>query len=58
MTKPEITAIAPFFIVRDVPAAMAFYRDRFGFEITFQDTCCFSVVLVTPRKGRHLSRQP
>src|SRR5215471_20974850 len=36
MTKPEIRCIAPLFIVRDVPAALAFYRDRFGFEITFQ----------------------
>ena len=36
MTKPDITGIAPFFIVRDVPAAMAFYRDRLGFQITFQ----------------------
>lgn len=34
--KAEITGIAPFFIVRNVPAAMSFYRDRFGFEITFQ----------------------
>jgi len=36
MTKTEISGIAPFFIVRDVPAALAFYRDRFGFDITFQ----------------------
>jgi catechol 2,3-dioxygenase-like lactoylglutathione lyase family enzyme len=36
MTQPQITAIAPFFIVRDVPAALAFYRDRLGFEIVFQ----------------------
>lgn len=36
MAKPEITGIAPFFIVRNVPAALAFYRDRLGFEITFQ----------------------
>lgn len=36
MTQPAITGIAPFFIVRDVPAALAFYRDRLGFEITFQ----------------------
>ena len=34
--KPAITGIAPFFIVRDVPAALAFYRDRLGFDITFQ----------------------
>ena len=36
MTKPEILGIAPFFIVRNVPAALSFYRDRFGFDITFQ----------------------
>lgn len=36
MTRPEVGGISPFFIVRDVPAALAFYRDRLGFEITFQ----------------------
>jgi catechol 2,3-dioxygenase-like lactoylglutathione lyase family enzyme len=36
MPKPEITGIAPFFIVKSVPAALAFYRDRLGFEVTFQ----------------------
>ena len=36
MAKTEISGIAPFFIVRNVPAALSFYRDRFGFDITFQ----------------------
>src|SRR5436309_440169 len=36
MAQPEIGGISPLFIVRDVPAALAFYRDRLGFEITFQ----------------------
>jgi catechol 2,3-dioxygenase-like lactoylglutathione lyase family enzyme len=36
MTRPTISAIAPFFIVRNVPAALAFYRDRLGFDVTFQ----------------------
>ena len=36
MTKTEITGIAPFFIVKSVPAALSFYRDRLGFDITFQ----------------------
>jgi catechol 2,3-dioxygenase-like lactoylglutathione lyase family enzyme len=36
MAKTEISGIAPFFIVRDVPKALAFYRDRLGFDITFQ----------------------
>ena len=36
MAKAEISGIAPFFIVRDVPTALAFYRDNLGFEIIFQ----------------------
>jgi catechol 2,3-dioxygenase-like lactoylglutathione lyase family enzyme len=36
MMKPEISSIAPLFIVKDVPAALAFYRDCLGFEVTFQ----------------------
>jgi catechol 2,3-dioxygenase-like lactoylglutathione lyase family enzyme len=36
MTKPDIAGIAPFFIVRSVPTALAFYRDRLGFDIMFQ----------------------
>lgn len=36
---PEPTKIgsaAPLFIVRNVPATLAFYRDKLGFEIMFQ----------------------
>ena len=36
MAQAEISGISPFFIVSDVPSSLAFYRDRFGFEITFQ----------------------
>jgi catechol 2,3-dioxygenase-like lactoylglutathione lyase family enzyme len=36
MTQPEISAIAPFFIVKNVPTALAFYRDRLGFDIIFE----------------------
>jgi catechol 2,3-dioxygenase-like lactoylglutathione lyase family enzyme len=36
MTRPDITGIAPFFIVRNVPDALSFYRDRLGFDVTFQ----------------------
>jgi catechol 2,3-dioxygenase-like lactoylglutathione lyase family enzyme len=36
MTQAEISGISPFFIVRHVPASLAFYRDRLGFEVTFQ----------------------
>ena len=36
MTKAEISGIAPLFIVSNVPATLEFYRDRLGFDITFQ----------------------
>jgi uncharacterized glyoxalase superfamily protein PhnB len=46
--KPDIGGIAPFFIVRNVPAALSFYRDRLGFEVTFQgpepDDIFFAIV--------------
>lgn len=35
MTTPGISAIAPLFIVRNVPRALAFYRDQLGFVVTF-----------------------
>ncbi len=37
MTKPEISSIAPFFIVQNVAAALAFYHDRLGFDVAFQE---------------------
>jgi catechol 2,3-dioxygenase-like lactoylglutathione lyase family enzyme len=37
MTRTEISGISPFFIVHDTPAALSFYRDQLGFEITFQE---------------------
>ena len=36
MARPTISSIAPFFIVANVPAALAFYRDVLGFEVTFR----------------------
>jgi catechol 2,3-dioxygenase-like lactoylglutathione lyase family enzyme len=36
MKQAEISGISPFFIVSHVPSSLAFYRDRLGFEITFQ----------------------
>lgn len=36
MSKTDITGIAPFFIVKNVPVALRFYCDRLGFDITFQ----------------------
>lgn len=36
MTQAEVSSVSPFFIVRNVTAAIAFYRDRLGYEVTFQ----------------------
>jgi len=36
MAQTEISGIAPFFIVKNVPIALSFYRDSLGFDITFQ----------------------
>ena len=47
MNHPEISGIAPFFIVQDAEAALAFYRDSLGFEITFkgpEDAPFFGIV--------------
>jgi catechol 2,3-dioxygenase-like lactoylglutathione lyase family enzyme len=47
MTRPDIDSISPFFIVRNVSKAFSFYRDKLGFEITFQgfgDDLFFGIV--------------
>ena len=36
MTGPTIDGVSPFFIVRNLAAALAFYRDKLGFTITFR----------------------
>jgi catechol 2,3-dioxygenase-like lactoylglutathione lyase family enzyme len=37
MTRPRISGISPFFIVKDVTASLSFYRDMLDFEVTFQE---------------------
>jgi catechol 2,3-dioxygenase-like lactoylglutathione lyase family enzyme len=37
MTKAAIAGISPFFAVSDVPRSVAFYRDKLGFAVSFQD---------------------
>src|SRR2546426_9670778 len=36
MTEPQIRDIPPLFSVNNPPATLAFYRDRLGFDVTFQ----------------------
>ncbi len=52
MTQPEIGGISPFFIVRSVPEALSFYRDRLGFEITFQGPADDDIFFGIVRRGR------
>ena len=43
----EVGSISPFFIVKDVAAALAFYCDKLGFEVVFQaepDDLFFGIV--------------
>jgi catechol 2,3-dioxygenase-like lactoylglutathione lyase family enzyme len=37
VTRPVMSSISPFFIVRDVTAALSFYRDKLGFDVAFQE---------------------
>jgi catechol 2,3-dioxygenase-like lactoylglutathione lyase family enzyme len=54
MSQPEIGGASPCFIVRNVPAALAFYRDKLGFEISYQgpepDDIFFGIV----QRGRSM----
>ena len=36
MSETEIGSASPLFIVRDVPATLAFYREKLGFNVTFE----------------------
>jgi catechol 2,3-dioxygenase-like lactoylglutathione lyase family enzyme len=36
MTEPDIGGVSPLFIVRSVPETLSFYRDKLGFEVTFE----------------------
>jgi catechol 2,3-dioxygenase-like lactoylglutathione lyase family enzyme len=35
-TNNNLLSIRPFFIVKDLPASIAYYRERLGFEVDFQ----------------------
>jgi catechol 2,3-dioxygenase-like lactoylglutathione lyase family enzyme len=51
MAKTEITGIAPFFIVRNVPAALKFYSDRLGFDIIFQGPSADDIFFGIVKRG-------
>jgi len=37
MTRPDLQAISPFFIVSNVDRTIAFYHDKLGFEVRFKE---------------------
>ena len=51
MTQAQISGISPFFIVNDVPSSLSFYRDRLGFEITFQGPVPEDIFFGIVRRG-------
>jgi catechol 2,3-dioxygenase-like lactoylglutathione lyase family enzyme len=51
MAQAEISGIAPFFIVRNVPTSLAFYRDRLGFEIIFEGPAPDDIFFGIVRRG-------
>ena len=51
MSQAEIAGISPFFIVRHVPTSLSFYRDRLGFEITFQGPAPDDIFFGIVRRG-------
>jgi catechol 2,3-dioxygenase-like lactoylglutathione lyase family enzyme len=51
MVPAEISGISPFFIVSHVPSSLSFYRDRLGFEITFQGPAPDDIFFGIVRRG-------
>jgi len=54
MTRPEIGQISPSFIVSSVPQTIAFYRDKLGFDIKFQDPAQNPFFAILGRDGAQL----
>ena len=54
MTRAEIGHISPSFIVSNVDQTIAFYRDRLGFEVRFQDPAQNPFFAILGRDGAQL----
>lgn len=52
MKKTDVGAASPLFIVRDVPATLAFYRDKLGFEVTFEGPKANDIFFGIVERGR------
>ena len=51
MTQAEISSISPLFIVSHVPSSLSFYRDRLGFQITFEGPAPDDIFFGIVRRG-------
>jgi catechol 2,3-dioxygenase-like lactoylglutathione lyase family enzyme len=54
VTRPATTAISPCFIVSKVDRTIAFYRDKLGFETTFQEPDLDPFFAIMCRDGAQL----
>jgi catechol 2,3-dioxygenase-like lactoylglutathione lyase family enzyme len=54
MTRPTTPRISPFFIVSNVDRTITFYRDKLGFETTFQEPDRDPFFAVIRRDGAQL----
>lgn len=52
VTQPEVGGVSPFFIVKNVPATLAFYRDSLGFQITFEGPVDNDIFFGIVQRGR------
>jgi catechol 2,3-dioxygenase-like lactoylglutathione lyase family enzyme len=52
--RPTLTAISPFFIVSNVDQTIEFYRDKLGFETTFQEPDSNPFFAIIRRDGAQL----
>jgi catechol 2,3-dioxygenase-like lactoylglutathione lyase family enzyme len=52
MIEQEIGSASPLFIVRNVSATLAFYRDKLGFEIAFEGPEPNDIFFGIVRRGR------
>jgi uncharacterized protein YndB with AHSA1/START domain/catechol 2,3-dioxygenase-like lactoylglutathione lyase family enzyme len=52
MERTEIGSASPLFIVRSVPETLAFYRDKLGFDVTFEGPVPDDIFFGIVQRGR------
>ena len=50
--KTEVGSASPLFIVRNVPATLAFYRDKLGFDVKFEGPESDDIFFGIVQRGR------